>query len=107
MRPRRFHRSSAHVDNELADAIGKADVAIVFDYPSAWAWEIQPQGREFDYFRLVFEILPHHAAAGSFHRHRPGKRTKPRGLRTGHDSGPVHLDARADRGGPCAITDMC
>jgi beta-galactosidase len=35
---------------------GKADVAIVFDYASAWAWEIQPQGQEFDYFRLVFDF---------------------------------------------------
>ncbi len=35
---------------------GPGDVAIVFDYPSAWAWEIQPQGREFDYFRLVFDF---------------------------------------------------
>ncbi len=35
---------------------GTADVAIVFDYPSAWAWEIQPHGREFDYFRLVFDF---------------------------------------------------
>jgi beta-galactosidase len=35
---------------------GKADVAIVFDYPSAWAWEIQPQGKEFDYFRLIFDF---------------------------------------------------
>jgi beta-galactosidase len=35
---------------------GKGDVAIVFDYASAWAWEIQPQGREFDYFRLVFDF---------------------------------------------------
>jgi beta-galactosidase len=33
-----------------------AEVAIVFDYASAWAWEIQPQGREFDYFRLVFDF---------------------------------------------------
>ena len=33
---------------------GPAPVAIVFDYASAWAWEIQPQGRDFDYFRLVF-----------------------------------------------------
>jgi len=33
-----------------------APVAIVFDYPSAWAWEIQPQGSEFDYFRLVFDF---------------------------------------------------
>jgi beta-galactosidase len=31
-----------------------APVAIVFDYESAWAWETQPQGRDFDYFRLVF-----------------------------------------------------
>jgi beta-galactosidase len=44
------------LDNELGAAAGRADVAIVFDYPSAWAWEIQPQGREFDYFRLVFEF---------------------------------------------------
>ena len=33
----------------------RADAAIVFDYPSAWSWEIQPQGREFDYFRVVFD----------------------------------------------------
>ena len=32
-----------------------APVALVFDYASAWAWEIQPQGTGFDYFRLVFE----------------------------------------------------
>ena len=32
-----------------------ADVALVFDYASAWAWETQPQGRDFSYFRLVFE----------------------------------------------------
>jgi len=35
---------------------GRAEVAIVFDYASAWAWEIQPQGREFDYFRLTFDF---------------------------------------------------
>ena len=32
-----------------------APVAIVFDYASAWAWQTQPQGADFDYFRLVFE----------------------------------------------------
>jgi beta-galactosidase len=32
-----------------------ADAALVFDYASAWAWETQPQGRDFSYFRLVFE----------------------------------------------------
>ena len=31
-------------------------IAIVLDYSSAWAWEIQPQGEEFDYFRLVFDF---------------------------------------------------
>ncbi|MEM8978056.1 MAG: beta-galactosidase [Pseudomonadota bacterium] len=33
---------------------GQGDVALVFDYPSAWAWSTQPQGADFDYFRLVF-----------------------------------------------------
>ncbi len=33
-----------------------APVALVFDYASAWAWGIQPQGRDFDYFRLVFSF---------------------------------------------------
>ncbi|WP_417434462.1 beta-galactosidase [Hoeflea sp.] len=46
----------ADLDGELDDTAGRGDVAIVFDYASAWAWEIQPQGREFDYFRLVFDF---------------------------------------------------
>lgn len=33
---------------------GQARVALVFDYASAWAWETQPQGADFDYFRLCF-----------------------------------------------------
>ncbi|MEL6170310.1 MAG: beta-galactosidase [Pseudomonadota bacterium] len=33
----------------------KATVAILFDYPSAWAWEAQPQGRDFHYFELVLD----------------------------------------------------
>ena len=37
-------------------AVEQAEVAIVFDYASSWAWETQPHGREFDYFRLVFEF---------------------------------------------------
>jgi beta-galactosidase len=32
----------------------KAEVALVFDYPSDWAWHTQPQGAGFDYFKLVF-----------------------------------------------------
>lgn len=34
----------------------KASVGLVFDYASEWAWEIQPQGRSFSYFWLVFHI---------------------------------------------------
>lgn len=33
-----------------------AEVALVFDYESAWAWQVQPQGRDFDYFRLAFHF---------------------------------------------------
>ncbi|MEM7241228.1 MAG: beta-galactosidase [Pseudomonadota bacterium] len=33
----------------------QASVALIFDYESQWAWEIQPQGQGFDYFRLVFK----------------------------------------------------
>jgi beta-galactosidase len=32
-----------------------APVAMVFDYASSWMWEVQPQGRDFSYFRLMFE----------------------------------------------------
>ena len=32
-----------------------SSVAIVFDYASAWAWETQPQGQDFNYFRLVYD----------------------------------------------------
>lgn len=34
----------------------ESDVAIIFDYPSQWAWEVQPQDKNFDYFRLVLDI---------------------------------------------------
>ena len=33
----------------------RADVAIVFDYESCWAWDVQPQGKNFRYFNLVFD----------------------------------------------------
>ena len=35
---------------------GRAPCALIFDYPSAWAWEAQPQGRDFDYFSLCFAV---------------------------------------------------
>ncbi len=34
----------------------QADVALVFDYESCWAWETQPQGKGFDGFAIVFEF---------------------------------------------------
>ncbi|MEM6616684.1 MAG: beta-galactosidase [Pseudomonadota bacterium] len=50
---------ATEVSDDLGDApdVEKPDasVAIVFDYQSAWAWDIQPQGKEFDYFRLVYD----------------------------------------------------
>ena len=33
-----------------------SEVAIIFDYPSQWAWEVQPQDKNFDYFRLILDI---------------------------------------------------
>ncbi|MEP3032752.1 MAG: beta-galactosidase trimerization domain-containing protein, partial [Pseudoruegeria sp.] len=48
----------AQVAEELnslpAQQTAKASVALVFDYVSAWAWDVQPQGADFDYFRLCF-----------------------------------------------------
>ena len=34
---------------------GQSEVALVFDYESAWAIQTQPQGQDQDYFALVFE----------------------------------------------------
>lgn len=33
-----------------------APVAIIFDYASAWAWDIQPQGQEFSYLQLILSM---------------------------------------------------
>lgn len=54
-----FHEA-AQVMRELAE-LGpvkpvRAKAVMVFDYPSAWAWAIQPQGKSFDYFSLVFDF---------------------------------------------------
>ena len=32
----------------------QSPVALIYDYPSAWTWETQPQGEDFDYFALCF-----------------------------------------------------
>ncbi len=51
---------AAQVARELGnrpevDARAPSPVALIFDYESDWAWKTQPQGRDFDYFDLVFE----------------------------------------------------
>ena len=33
-----------------------ARCALIYDYASAWAWEVQPQGADFDYFELCFDV---------------------------------------------------
>ncbi|WP_323012787.1 beta-galactosidase [Devosia sp.] len=41
------------IGNSTQVGASRARVAIVFDYQSDWAWQIQPQGREFNYRKLV------------------------------------------------------
>ncbi|MEL6750726.1 MAG: beta-galactosidase, partial [Pseudomonadota bacterium] len=51
---------AAQVAKELADLpkaeTAQADVALVFDYPSIWAAETQPQGADYDAFELVMTL---------------------------------------------------
>jgi beta-galactosidase len=53
-------REVAALAQELAALPGlsatPARHAIVFDYASQWAWEVQPQDVRFDYFRLVYDV---------------------------------------------------
>jgi beta-galactosidase len=57
------------VSRELAaigarPAAARADVALVFDYESDWAWRIQPQGRDFSYLDLVIRFYRAFRQAG-------------------------------------------
>ncbi len=54
-----------HVARRVAEELAKigarvetkrAEVALIFDYESAWAWDIQPQGRDFSYFELLLHF---------------------------------------------------
>ena len=51
MTSRAFRRSSRMLDARVETA--RAPVALIFDYESAWAWRIEPQGQDFSYFDLV------------------------------------------------------
>lgn len=57
-RPNAAAREVAQVAQELERLQARvetrrAPVALVFDYESAWAWDIEPQGRDFSYLELV------------------------------------------------------
>jgi len=47
-------RQVAEELNSFEVSAVKAHVALIFDYASQWAWEVQPQGQDFDYFKLVY-----------------------------------------------------
>lgn len=56
--PNEAYHDVARISKELSllDArveTARAPVALVFDYESAWAWRIEPQGQDFSYFDLV------------------------------------------------------
>ncbi|WP_370319571.1 beta-galactosidase [Oricola sp.] len=59
--PNEAYEACGRISREL-DRIGavaqpeRAEIALVFDYESAWAWKIQPQGRDFDYLDLVMRF---------------------------------------------------
>ncbi len=58
--PAQGHAEAAQVARDLADTpdveAAQAPVALVFDYTSQWAWEVQPQGAGFDHFALCFNL---------------------------------------------------
>lgn len=89
------------VAQELADmpdvATAQAEVALIFDYPSEWAWSVLPQGADFSYFRLMLDayralrrnglsidIVP--STATDLHAYKlvlaPGLASLPEGLRS-------------------------
>ena len=48
------HQVAEEIAATAAQTQQAAKVALIFDYSAAWAWQIQPQGADFDYFSLVF-----------------------------------------------------
>lgn len=84
--PNEAYHVAKNIANELQQlgdiqAVGQADVALIYDYESAWAWKIQPQSAGFIYHDLVMDfyravrtlglsvdILPPRASALGAHR---------------------------------------
>ncbi len=59
-KPAPAYAEAAQVACELAEmpeqGTTRAKVALVFDYASAWAWKVQPQGKGFDYVALALHL---------------------------------------------------
>jgi beta-galactosidase len=59
--PNEAYHVVARISEEL-DKLGarveaaRSQVALVFDYESAWAWGIEPQGQDFSYFELALSF---------------------------------------------------
>ena len=56
--PNEAYHVVARVSQELSALDAKAQtarspIALIFDYESAWAWNIEPHGLDFSYFELV------------------------------------------------------
>ncbi|MEM6275704.1 MAG: beta-galactosidase [Pseudomonadota bacterium] len=88
---------AAQVAAELAQmpkaGTAKADAALIFDYDSAYAWDAQPQGRDFDYFHLVFETYRALRSAGFNIDVLPANRANYRGYKLIFAPGMLTLDA--------------
>ncbi len=59
--PNEAYHDVETVARELASLDAKvetrrADIALIFDYESEWAWKIEPQGRDFSYYELVLHF---------------------------------------------------
>ncbi len=58
--PAPAYAEATQVARELAEmpdvTRAQAKVGLVFDYASDWAWATQPQGRDFSYFGLAFDM---------------------------------------------------
>ena len=46
---------AAELKSLALEPTAPSPVALFFDYQTAWTYEVQPQGRDFDYFRLCFD----------------------------------------------------
>ncbi|MFK7761785.1 MAG: beta-galactosidase [Roseobacter sp.] len=53
------HSEAEQIAREMAEipdvGTAQAEVALIFDYPSDWAWSVLPQGADFSYFRLMLD----------------------------------------------------